>query len=219
MTVLGFVGCFKCPDWQRFGKPPPTSCSQPTDPLKKPISGIESWFTEAVFKDLFPKANIGWGPSSCRPYNYQAFVIAARYFPKFGSEHVTTNPEGKPLNPGYNAHDTHRRDIAAFLSHATQETGENNPDLYKRLPKKQADDCFYRGAFFNWFEGGPISPFLKNNGLDPVDGQYCVANARYCDIASDNHWFYPCGKGTSGGYHTVRINISNYCTPYQVAKG
>merc|ERR1711962_1644505 len=135
----------------KYGKPPPTSCKKPTDPLKKPKSPIESWFTEQTFADLFPKANIGWGPSDCRPYNYKAFAIAARYFPKFGTEHFSTDPEGRALHPVYSAHDTYRRDIAAFLSHATQETGENDPSLYKKLSKKEADACFYRGAFFNWF--------------------------------------------------------------------
>lgn len=98
-ALLGIVGCFKCPDWLKYGKAPPSSCKKPTDPLKKAKSGIESWFTEAVFKDLFPKANIGWGPSECRPYNYKSFIIAARYFPKFGTEHVTNDPEGKKLDP------------------------------------------------------------------------------------------------------------------------
>jgi len=202
LGLLGAVGCFQCPEWLKYGKAPPTSCTKPTDPLNKPKSGIEGWFTESIFKDLFPKANIGWGPSECRPYNYKSFVIAARYFPKFGTEHVSTDPEGKRLNPVYNPHDTYRRDLAAFLSHATQETGENDPSLYKKLSKKQADACFYRGAFFNWFEGGPVSPFLKNSGLDPADGKYCVASARYCDNGCDNHWFYPCGKGKSGSFYT-----------------
>merc|ERR1712002_27400 len=207
VAILGFalfsyVGCFKCPDWLKYGKAPPASCPPPKDPQKRAKSKIESWFTEAMFKDLFPKANIGWGPTNCRPYNYHAFVIAARYFPKFGSEHFTKNPEGKALNPAYGQDESYKRDVAAFLSHAVQETGENNADLYKRLPKKQADDCFYRGAFFNWFEGGPKSPFLRNQGSEPADGEFCVANARYCDEASNSKWFYPCGQGKSGGYFT-----------------
>jgi len=201
-ALFGLAGCFDCPEWQKFGKGPPGSCKTPTDPLKRPASGIESWFTESVFKDLFPKANLGWGPSECSPYNYKSFIIAARYFPKFGTEHFEKDPLGKALNPVYSADETHKRDLAAFFSHATQETGENNPDLYKRLPKKQADACFYRGAFFNWFEGGPKSPFLKNEGLTPEDGKYCVASARYCDNGADNHWFYPCAKGKSGQYYT-----------------
>ena len=65
-------------DWQKFGAAPPSSCAQLVDPQKRPKSGIESWFTEEVFNDLFPKANLGHGPSKCRPYNYQAFIIAAR---------------------------------------------------------------------------------------------------------------------------------------------
>lgn len=37
-------------------------------------------------QDLFPFANLGWGPSPCFPYSYEAFVIAARYFPEFGTD-------------------------------------------------------------------------------------------------------------------------------------
>ena len=75
------AGPFPCKDmkWRAFGPEPPTSCPQPIDPQKRPRSGIESWFTENDFNDLFPKANLGHGPSKCRPYNYQAFIIAARY--------------------------------------------------------------------------------------------------------------------------------------------
>ena len=93
LALLTIADAHKCPEWLKYGKPPPTSCKKPTDPLKKPKSAIESWFTEEVFNDLFPKANIGWGPSDCRPYNYKAFAIAARYFPRFGTEHVSTDPE------------------------------------------------------------------------------------------------------------------------------
>ena len=64
--------------WQKFGPVPPNSCTQPKDPQNRAKSGIESWFTEEVFNDLFPKANLGHGPTKCRPYNYQAFIIAAR---------------------------------------------------------------------------------------------------------------------------------------------
>jgi len=201
LLLLGACLCFDCPDWIKYGKAPPTACKPLSDPLKKPKSGIEKWFTKEMFADLFPKANIGWGPSDCRPYNYKAFVIAARYFPKFGTEHVTKDPEGKPLKTKYSADQTNKRDLAAFFSHAVQETGENNGDLYKRLPKQQAEDCFYRGGFFNWFEGGPLSPFVKNQGLDPKDGEYCTPAARYCDQGSNTKWFYPCATGAQGKWH------------------
>lgn len=128
-------------------------------------------------------------------------MIAARYFPKFGTEYVTTDPEGTPLKTKYSARETYRRDLAAFFSHAVQETGENNGHLYKTLPKDKAEDCFYRGGFFNWFEGGPSSPFVRNKGLDPKDGEYCVAAARYCDQGSNNKWWYPCADGSQGNYY------------------
>ena len=197
---------FECPAWQKYGNPPPKSCPEPKDPLKMPKSPIENWLTESTFDDLFPKANLGWGPSNCRPYNYKAFVIAARYFPKFGTEYVTNDPTGKPLNTNYTRYETYRRDLSAFFAHAIQETGENNVDLYNRLPKKQAEDCFYRGGFFNWFEGGPVSPIVKNHGLDPTDGIWCTEAARYCDQGSNNKWFYPCARGSQGGYYKVSSN-------------
>lgn len=200
-TIIGLATAFNCPAWLKYGEEPPTSCQKPTDPNSKPASKIESWLTEAIFNDLFPKANLGWGPSDCRPYNYKAFIIAARYFPKFGTEYVSTDPDGKKLITNYTPEQTYRRDVAAFFSHAIQETGENNGDLYKRLPKDQAANCFYRGGFFNWFEGGPISPFVKNNGLDPADGKYCVAGATYCDQGSNNKWFYPCNPEKSGQWY------------------
>ena len=191
---------FNCPNWLKAGKKPPTNCVGPTDPQNRPPSKLESWFTEEMFNDLFPKANLGHGPSNCRPYNYKAFIIAARYFPKFGTEYVSSDPTGTPLRTSYTYEETYRRDLAAFFSHAIQETGENNGHLYQVLPKEQAHDCFYRGGFFNWFEGGPYSPFVKNQGLDPKDGEFCVPAARYCDAGSNTKWFYPCAKGSSGSY-------------------
>jgi len=189
-------------DWQKFGTAPPSSCAQPVDPQKRPKSGIESWFTEEVFNDLFPKANLGHGPSKCRPYNYQAFIIAARYFPKFGTEHFAKDPLGNALHPSYTAKETYRRDLAGFFAHAIQETGENNGHLYQTMSKEDADNCFYRGGFFNWFEGGPGSPFVSNGGLKPEDGALCTAGGRYCDETTNNRRFYPCAKGTSGGHYS-----------------
>lgn len=144
----------KCPDPHKYGHGPKTPCdNKPTDPNNKDFSGIETWFTKDVFDDLFPKSNLGWGPSECSPYNYDAFIIAARYFPKFGTEHVMKNPNGTVLVTNYTANETYRRDVSAFFAHAIQETGENDIHLYERLPTSQAADCFYRGGFYNWFEG------------------------------------------------------------------
>ena len=198
--MLSIALAFDCPDWLKAGPKPPTSCPPIKDPQNRPPSKIESWFTESMFNDLFPKANLGHGPSECRPYNYKAFIIAARYFPKFGTEYVTKDPKGNPLPTTYSEQETYKRDLAAFFSHAIQETGENNGHLYKVLPLQQAHDCFYRGGFFNWFEGGPYSPFVKNQGLDPEDGEYCIPAARYCDQGSNTKWFYPCATGSQGKY-------------------
>lgn len=205
---------FDCPDWLKYGEQPPVSCQKPTDPQQREPTKLEDWFTEEMFNDLFPKANLGWGPSDCRPFNYKAFVIAARYFPKFGTEYVECDPKGKILNTNYSPDETYKRDLAAFFSHAIQETGENDGHLYKILSENQAAECFYRGGFFNWFEGGPISPFVKNNGLHPSDGQYCVEGAKYCDQGSNNDWFYPCNSESSGQWHEVMdifLVILNFC--------
>lgn len=208
LFVIGCIVCpvfsYDCPAWIKYGEAPPTSCTKPTDPNNKPPSPIEQWFTEDVFNDLFPKANLGWGPTECRPYNYKSFIFAARYFPQFGSEYVDKDPSGRPLITSYTPNETYKRDVAAFFSHAIQETGENDANLYNKLPLKQARECFYRGGLFNWFEGGPISPFVKNNGLDPKDGKDCVSGARYCDTFTNNSFFYPCNPGIDGQWYEVR---------------
>lgn len=85
---------------------------------------MENWFTKKQFEDLFPYANIGWGPHICFPYSYESFIIAARYFPNFG----TSSPHNQ-LTPTNNT----RRDLATFFAHAIQETGLNDISLYSRL--------------------------------------------------------------------------------------
>jgi hypothetical protein len=170
-----------CPKATTYGKGPPASCAGPTDPNNRPKSKLESWFTAETFNDLFPKANLGWGPNKCWPYSYEAFAIAARYFPKFGTE--------APDN-GFTAEENYKRDLATFFAHAIQETGENNPNL--------PDDCFFRGGFFNWFEGGPQSAFLPlaTPGFDPKDGEKCITNGQYC-TKNDN---FPCSMEKDGAY-------------------
>lgn len=128
-----------CPKAAKFGPGPPASCQKPTDPNNLPKSHIETWFTRDVFEvripfdlvykplqDLFPFGNLGWGDSDCFPYSYSSFIIAARYFPNFG----TSSP-----NTVYTAAQNARRDLAAFFAHAVQETGENNAALYGCVPQ------------------------------------------------------------------------------------
>lgn len=120
-------------------------------------------------------------------------MIAARYFPRFGNEAGTN----------YTKEQNIKRDLAAFFSHAIQETGENDISLYQTFSNQsQADDCFYRGGFFNWFEGGPISSFLPSNqtGSQPTDGDLCNTAGRYCESSAQINSFYPCGNGSSGSY-------------------
>lgn len=177
----------KCPKAAQFGKGPPTTCPAAKDPLNKPKSKLEFWFTKEVFDDLFPKANIGWGPNKCHPYNYDSFVIAARYFPNFGTESA---------NNSYTAEQNQKRDLAAFFAHAIQETGENDPSLYNGKDIEKSSACFYRGGFYNWFEGGPTSSFLMKDkpGYDPTDGASCKDAGLYCTSDPINSYFYPCNK-------------------------
>ena len=62
------------------------TCTRPSDPLNKSPSPIEEWFTEEMYNEIFYKSNLGFGPHPCLPYSYEAFILAARYFPLFGSE-------------------------------------------------------------------------------------------------------------------------------------
>lgn len=200
LNVICLTSCFKCPVWKKFGHAPPKLCIQPSDPQDRPPADIERWFTKDIFNDLFPKSNLGWGPTYCRPYNYKAFIIAARYFPRFATEYVKVDPEGGDLKTNYTKDETNKRDLSAFFAHAIQETGENDVHIYDELPiKEEADACFYRGGFFNWFEGGPVSPLVKNKGWDPTDGVYCTFSGRYCDEGTDNKFFYPCANNTEEG--------------------
>jgi len=118
----------------------------------------------------------GWGPHPCSPYSYEAFVIAARYFPLFGADdgHLHFASPSSSNTTKFNAssssssssssseeqenyhkkrrlraRDNWRRDLAAFFAHAVQETGENDANLYSdnlMLNVSQAHNCFYRFA-------------------------------------------------------------------------
>ncbi|CAD6195894.1 unnamed protein product [Caenorhabditis auriculariae] len=189
--TAGSGSASNCPKAAKYGNGPPSSCAAPTDPNKKPPSALERWFTKDMFNDLFPKANIGWGPNKCWPYSYEAFVIAARYFPDFG----TSSP-----NNVYTAKENNKRDLAAFFAHAIQETGENNAALYSTMSKQDADNCFYRGGFYNWFEGGPTSSLLapSNPGHSPSDGNVCNTAGRYCATSPQIDYFYKCSDASSG---------------------
>ncbi|CAJ0582610.1 unnamed protein product, partial [Mesorhabditis spiculigera] len=176
-----------CPKASVYGKPPPTDCRLPTDPNNTPRSALEKWFTKEMFQDLFPFANLGLGPNPCLPYSYEAFVIAARYFPEF----ATVSP-----NKIYTPEENYRRDLAAFFAHAIQETGENNIALYGgSMTDDQAHNCFYRGGFYNWFEGGPSSSFLDptSPGYEPKDGNYCHESGKYCAESDELTYWFPCG--------------------------
>ncbi|PAV67874.1 hypothetical protein WR25_24124 [Diploscapter pachys] len=181
-----------CPKAEKYGSGPPNECEGPSDPNGLPRSKLEDWFTKDIFEDLFPFSNLGWGPTPCFPYSYESFIIAARYFPDFG----TSSP-----NENYTADQNHKRDLATFFAHAIQETGENNINLYndKTRTNEQSDDCFYRGGFYNWFEGGPSSGFLppEHPGYQPEDGNVCSPQGRYCAESPELNYWYPCSNTTT----------------------
>lgn len=59
-----------------------------------------------------------------------------------------------------------------------------NYKIFSDKSQKTADDCFYRGGLYNWFEGGPVSGFLPQptHGSQPTDGDLCANNGRYIFI-------------------------------------
>uniref|UniRef100_A0A1I7ZI45 Glyco_hydro_19_cat domain-containing protein n=1 Tax=Steinernema glaseri TaxID=37863 RepID=A0A1I7ZI45_9BILA len=196
-AMAGSTGSAKdCPAAQKIGSGPPENCQLPSDPKNLTKSKLEDWFTKEMFADLFPHANIGWGPHACYPYSYESFVIAARYFPAFG----TSSP-----NRAYSPEQNYRRDVAAFFAHAIQETGENNYGYYQGgsgMTTEEARNCFYRGGFYNWFEGGPTSAFLPaaNPGHQPSDGDRCNVAGVYCTEDPTIKFFYPCSRAKKGSY-------------------
>ncbi|KAL7073458.1 hypothetical protein ACQ4LE_006979 [Meloidogyne hapla] len=184
----------KCPiqlNYKIPGADPTSQCELPIDPNKLSPSFLERWFTREMFEDLFPFSNLGWGPHPCSPYSYEAFVIAARYFPSFGEE--------ISLNNGFTPKENSRRDVANFLAHAIQETGLNDISVYQMsgLNLSQANECFFRGGLYNWFEGGPVSAFLApSTSMRPEGGDKCIAGGRYCSPSP----FFECGNETEGKY-------------------
>ena len=135
------------------------NCERASDPLNKPRSPIEDWFTKDLWDNFFYKSNLGFGPHACLPYSYEAFIISARYFPDFGNEYFTHTPDGKPMPQGFTEEETKRRDVAGFFAHMVQETGENNEWIltnYKGfgLTWDEAQECYMKGALWTWLEGG-----------------------------------------------------------------
>uniref|UniRef100_A0A0N4ZQW2 Glyco_hydro_19_cat domain-containing protein n=1 Tax=Parastrongyloides trichosuri TaxID=131310 RepID=A0A0N4ZQW2_PARTI len=176
----------KCPKHLIYSEYPKEGCKIAKDPNKMSRSPIEKWFKRRMFNDLFPKANLGVGPHPCLPYSYEAFIIAARYFPEFGS--------GSKKIRGISKEELQKRDVAAYFAHIIQETGENNYIYFNSsLNDNDALKCFYQGGLYHWFEGGPNSEFLRPNKTYTVDdGEYCNDAGRYCSKTPESQFWYPC---------------------------
>jgi len=118
-----------CPQAKKFGRPPPSKCKGPVDPNLKPRTPLERWFTRTLWEEFFPRANQGWGSNRCLPYSYEAFILASRYFPEFGTGKGIASRA--LVDSPYSIGDLQRRDVAAFFAHIVQETGDNNPRVFK----------------------------------------------------------------------------------------
>uniref|UniRef100_A0A7E4VTR4 Glyco_hydro_19_cat domain-containing protein n=1 Tax=Panagrellus redivivus TaxID=6233 RepID=A0A7E4VTR4_PANRE len=191
------VNAIACPRAVRHGRHPPPTCTV-KDPNNLPKTGLQKWFSKADFEDFFPKANQGWGPHKCLPYSYEAFIIASRYFPEFGTASVVGATAGKTT---FTKKQLQRRDVAAFFAHILQETGETDYELFNStLAPTEARECFYRGGLYHFYEGGPRSPFfpstLESDTLQPEDGKSCFLDGRYCNEAVETSSWYPCENGT-----------------------
>jgi hypothetical protein len=55
------------------------------------------------------------------PYSYEAFLIASRYFPGFGTATTSRTMATSP----YSIKELQRRDVAAFFAHILQESGKS----------------------------------------------------------------------------------------------
>ncbi|KAL3078967.1 hypothetical protein niasHS_014749 [Heterodera schachtii] len=183
-----------CPKTRRYGQIQSPKCTSAVDPNLKPRVRLEKWFTRELWENLFPVSNQGWGEHPCMPYSFDAFIIAARYFPEFGA---TPNPSQSVRRITYNASEIQRRDVAAFFAHVLAESGQNNLRLFNsssKLSPRVASECFYRGAFYHFFEGGPRSPLFpgRSDGKTFKDGDRCVEAGRYCKRSPELDFWYPC---------------------------
>ncbi|CEF62255.1 Glycoside hydrolase, family 19, catalytic domain and Lysozyme-like domain-containing protein [Strongyloides ratti] len=200
----------ECLKTKPYATIPAQGCTEPIDPNNMPKSNLETWFTREIFNDLFPKANLGVGNHPCLPYSYESFVIAARYFPEFGNVKDNDTLNGEPSE--YSGIINSKRDVAAFFAHAIQETGENDISFYigknlsDPIQKQKADDCFYRGGLYNWFEGGPTSSFLRpySPGYMPTDGDICNKGGKYCTDTPELNYFYPCNEEKVDGLNYIQ---------------
>ncbi|KAI6190437.1 hypothetical protein M3Y97_00117800 [Aphelenchoides bicaudatus] len=187
---LPVVKSVTCPEPKKFGRAPPSECRQPMDPNLKPKTYLERWFTKEMFDEFFPKANQGWGLHECKPYSYESFILAARYFPEFGAGIRSGQPP-------YTARDLQRRDVAAFFAHVLAETGENDYRIYNSgISLKAADECFYRGGLYHYFEGGPKSKLFSTlrHGFAVKEAETCVEEGRYCASNPELDFWYPCDQ-------------------------
>ena len=66
------------------------------------------------------------------------------------------------------------------------------------MSKEDANECFYRGGLYHYYEGGPKSKFFpssnRTNRIQPSDGKFCVPEGRYCNLNPETEFWYPCDE-------------------------
>lgn len=63
-----------------------------------------------------------------------------------------------------------------------------------KLSRRFASECFYRGGFYQYFEGGPRSRFFsrRSHGFSLEDGEKCFPEGKYCRRSPELDFWYPC---------------------------
>lgn len=123
------TGCQSGPCRDTFSPPPPPAPPSPPSPpppprpsvSPTPSKGAGRIITRSLFESLYPDYNKTF-------YSYDAFIVAARSFPKF-------------LNEGRKEH--RLRELAAFSAHVQQETAGTAP------PYKPSDSPILSFSQFN----------------------------------------------------------------------
>lgn len=96
-----------------------------------------------------------------------------------------------------------KRDVAGFLAHMVQETGENNSWILANrkqfnLSWEEALECYMKGALWTWFEGAAAGETHKFECGDHPECGNWAPQVEYCDPGKKTYDM-DCSKRTSGG--------------------